>query len=140
MVDIPCGLGEGLRAHKSDGRRDVERWSKPVAQGVYVGQRLSLGTAGKARSQTVAKVANRIREIRPSGMKTGARGNVTYGGTVNPPRNRKGGAGNPLPTGVRASVLSRQSPSPDLERALGERSSRATRQGVCALAVLIENR
>ncbi len=74
MVDIPCGLGEGLRAHKSDGRRDVERWSKPVAQGVHVGQRLSLGTAGKARSQTVAKVPNRTREIRPSGMKTGARG------------------------------------------------------------------
>jgi len=76
LVDIIAALGEGLRAHKSGGRCDVERWSKPVAQGVYVGQRLSFGDPGKARLQTVAKVANRTREIRPSGMKTGARGNV----------------------------------------------------------------
>ena len=34
-----------------------------------------------------------------------AAGNVAYGGTVNPPRNRKGGAGNPPPTGARASAL-----------------------------------
>ncbi len=80
-----------------------------MAQGVYVGQRLSLGTAGKARSQTVAKVANRTREIRPSGMKTGARGNVTHGGTRNPIRNRKSGLGHSPPTGARASDLSKQS-------------------------------
>ncbi len=30
-----------------------------MEQGVYVGQRLSFGAAGKTRSQTVAKVANR---------------------------------------------------------------------------------
>ena len=35
----------------------------------------------------------------------GAAGNVAYGGTVNPLRNRKGGAGNPPPTGARASAL-----------------------------------
>ena len=80
-----------------------------MAQGVYVGQRLSFGTAGKARSQTVAKVANRTREIRPSGMKTGARGNVTHGGTRNPIRNRKSGLGHSSPTGARASVLSKRS-------------------------------
>ena len=34
-----------------------------------------------------------------------AAGNVAYGGTVNPPRNRKGGAGNPPPKGARASAL-----------------------------------
>jgi hypothetical protein len=51
-------------------------------------------------------VANRTREIRLSGMKRGAWGNVAYGGTVNPPRNRKGGAGNPPPKGRRAPVLS----------------------------------
>jgi hypothetical protein len=79
-----------------------------VAQGVYVGQRLSFGAAGKARSQTVAKVANRTREIRPSGMKTGARGNVAHGGTRNPIRDRKSGTGHSPPTGERASVLSRQ--------------------------------
>ncbi len=79
-----------------------------MAQGVYVGQRLSLGTAGKARSQTVAKVANRTREIRPSGMKTGARGNVTHGEPRNPIRNRKSGLGHSSPTGARASVLSKQ--------------------------------
>ncbi len=79
-----------------------------MAQGEYVGQRLSFGTTGKARSQTVAKVANRTREIRPSGMKTGARGNVTHGGTKNPIRNRKSGLGHSSPTGARASVLSKQ--------------------------------
>ncbi len=79
-----------------------------MAQGVYVGQRLSFGTAGKARSQTVAKVANRTREIRPSGMKTGARGNVTHGGPRNPIRNRKSGIGHSSPTGARALILSKQ--------------------------------
>ena len=39
------------------------------------------------------------------GISGGAAGNVAYGGTVNPPRNRKGGAGNPPPTGARASAL-----------------------------------
>ena len=39
------------------------------------------------------------------GISGGAAGNVVYGGTVNPPRNRKGGAGNPPPTGARASAL-----------------------------------
>ena len=34
---------------------------------------------------------------------------MAYGGTVNPPRNRKGGAGNPPPKGARASAL------PDIE-------------------------
>ena len=47
-----------------------------------------------------------------------AAGNVAYGGTVNPPRNRKGGAGNPPPTGARASALPDRSPG-----------SRATRKG-----------
>ena len=80
-----------------------------MARGVYVGQRLSFGAAGKAQSQTVAKVANRTREIRPSGMKTGARGNVTHGEIRNPIRNRKSGLGHSSPTGARASVLSKQS-------------------------------
>ena len=44
----------------------------------------------------------RCPEFYPPGM---AAGNVAYGGTVNPPRNRKGGAGNPPPTGARASAL-----------------------------------
>ena len=39
------------------------------------------------------------------GISGGAAGNVAYGGTVNPLRNRKGGAGNPPPTGARASAL-----------------------------------
>ena len=39
------------------------------------------------------------------GISGGAAGNVAYGETVNPPRNRKGGAGNPPPTGARASAL-----------------------------------
>ena len=39
------------------------------------------------------------------GISGGAAGNVAQGGTVNPPRNRKGGAGNPPPTGARAIAL-----------------------------------
>ena len=35
--------------------------------------------------------ANRTREIRPSGMRGGLRGNVDYGGTRILPRNRKSG-------------------------------------------------
>jgi hypothetical protein len=90
-----------------------------VVQGVYVGQHLSFGIAGKTRLQTVAEVANRTREIRPSGMITGARGNVIYGGTRNPIRNRKSGIGHSSPADARASFLSKQSPRPDLARARG---------------------
>ena len=56
----------------------------------------------------MVKIANRTREIRPSGMKTGARGNVTHGEIRNPIRNRKSGLGHSSPTGARASVLSKQ--------------------------------
>ena len=73
---------------------------------------------------TVARVANRIREIRPSGMRLGARRNVTYGGNGNPPRNRKGGAGNPPPEGARASILSRPSDRPGSQGGLGNRDRR----------------
>ena len=41
---------------------------------------------------------------------------MAYGGTVNPPRNRKGGDGNPPPTSKRARALSRPhlwNPNPD---------------------------
>jgi hypothetical protein len=59
-------------------------------------------------------------EHRPSGMKRGAWGNVAHGGTVNPPRHRKGGAGNPPPKGRRAPVLSQ----PSLYTSSLERNSR----------------
>ena len=85
-----------------------------MAQGVYVGQRLSFGIAGKARLKTVAKVANRTREIRQSGMKTGAQGNVTHAGTRNPIHHRKSGIGHSSPNSVRALFLSKRS-SPLLE-------------------------
>jgi len=38
----------------------------------------------------IARVDNRTREIRPSGMERGACGNVSYGGTRNPPHIPKG--------------------------------------------------
>jgi hypothetical protein len=56
---------------------------------VYVSKHLSFGFIRKAVWGN-AMVANRTREIRPSGMKRGACGNVSYGGTRNPPHNRKG--------------------------------------------------
>jgi len=45
--------------------------SKPVMPGAYVGKHLIFGTPGKAVGGQ-AIVANRTREIRPSGMKGGA--------------------------------------------------------------------
>ena len=56
----------------------------------------------------IAQPPNRTRETRLSGMTTGAPGNVTHGGTVNPPANRKGRAGNPPPKGARAWDLPKQ--------------------------------
>ena len=52
----------------------IELDSKPVQLGVYVSERLSLRGTGKAAMKVM--VANRTREIRPSGMKWGACGNV----------------------------------------------------------------
>jgi len=52
-------------------------------------------------------VANRTRESRPSGMKTGACGNVDLwlGGTRNPPHNRKGAGRKLFAWGLRASQI-----------------------------------
>jgi hypothetical protein len=47
--------------------------------GVYVGKHLNFGCIRKVVRGN-AMVANRTREIRPSGMKRGAYGNVDYGG------------------------------------------------------------
>jgi hypothetical protein len=85
----------------------VELSSKPERSGAYASQRLSFDPSGKARWGN-AKAANRTREIRLSGMKTGARGNVAHGGTVTPPRNRKGVDGNPPPKSARAPALSKR--------------------------------
>ncbi len=79
LVDVGYGNMEGHRARKHVSRSDVESWIKPAGQGVYASQRLSFGAAGKGPRGTEAKVANRTRESRPSGMKTGASGNVTMG-------------------------------------------------------------
>ncbi len=51
--------------------------------GVYVSKHLSFGCIRKAVWGN-AMVANRIREIRPCGMKWGAYGNVSYGRIRNP--------------------------------------------------------
>ena len=87
------------------GRGRIELDSKPVLLKVYVGERLSLSGTGKAAM--IVMVANRTRETRPSGMTWGASGDEGHGGTVNPPRNRKGESGNPPPTAYRARDLSR---------------------------------
>jgi hypothetical protein len=45
---VSCdGSGKGHRAHKPVAHSDTESEIKPVAPGVYVGQRLSFGVAGK---------------------------------------------------------------------------------------------
>ena len=68
--------------------------------GAYANQRLTPVADGKAHQRN-AKTSNRTWETRPSGM-IGGLGKRGHGGIVIPPRNRKGGPGNPLPT-VRAS-------------------------------------
>jgi len=76
--------GEGHRSHRTVARSDAESRTKPAAQGVHACQRLSFGATGKGPRGTVTKVANRTREIRLSGMKTGACGNVTMGAGLRP--------------------------------------------------------
>jgi hypothetical protein len=83
-----------------------EPTGKPAAAGVYVSQHLSLAGVGKAHG-------GKPRSEPDSGNPTvrdrrGASGNVAHGGNVNPPCNRKGGAGNPPPTSARTRVLSRR--------------------------------
>ena len=51
---------------------DVELMIKPYSQGAYAGERLNLGMAGKVLRGNAA-AANRIREIRTSGMRGGPR-------------------------------------------------------------------
>jgi hypothetical protein len=75
---------EGHRAHKLVVQGDAESRIKPAEHGVHACQRLSLGAAGKGPRGTVTKVANRTREIRLSGMKTGACRNVAMGAGLRP--------------------------------------------------------
>ncbi len=84
MVGEVKERGEGHRSHKLTAPSDAESWFKPAAQGAYASQRLSFGAAGKGLRGPVTKVANRTREIRPSGMKTGASENVTMGAGLRP--------------------------------------------------------
>jgi hypothetical protein len=63
---------------------DTESRIKPVERGAYARQRLSFGPTGKGPRGTEAKAANRTREIRPSGMTTGACGNVATGAGLRP--------------------------------------------------------
>ena len=56
-----------------------ELYIKLMKLGVYVGKHLNFGCIRKVVRGN-AMVANRTREIRPSGMKRGAYGNVDYGG------------------------------------------------------------
>jgi len=56
----------------------IELVSKPTRHGAHASERLSFGGIGKAAMKVM--VANRTREIRPSGMKRGACGNVSMMG------------------------------------------------------------
>ena len=108
LVGTVCNSGEGLRTYQlGNCYSGIEPFSKPIAIGAYAYQSLSFSAIGKATVGN-AKVANRTREIRLSGMKTEAWRNVTYGGIVNPPvDSRKGRDGNPQPKSARAPDLSK---------------------------------
>jgi len=60
--------------------------------GAYANQRLNPRQVGKVHGRK-ARASNRTREIWPSGI-IGGLGKRGHGGIVNPPRNRKGEAGN----------------------------------------------
>lgn len=76
--------GRGIdRGQPGQGSSRVEPLGKRRMSGVCADQRLSLGTRRKAQWGQ-ARVANRTREIRPSGMKTGASGNVAKGAGLRP--------------------------------------------------------
>ena len=104
----PPDTAPGQVCHRSSD----EPKGKPQRERVYACQRLNLARGGKAPG-------GKPRSEPDSGNPTvrdrrGARGNVAYGGTRNPPSNRKGWTGNSPPTGARAPVLSRPrgAPSP----------------------------
>jgi hypothetical protein len=93
---------------------------KPLSSGADACQRLNLNGAGKA-------CGRKPRSEPDSGNPTvrdrrEAPENVAHGGTVHPFRNRKGGSGNPPPTGARVWFLSRpgcgKAARPDLWRGL----------------------
>ena len=93
------------RVNPAPRRERVEPRSKPHQPGAYARQRLSFGCCGKApRGQ--AKVANRTREIRPSGMKEGASGNVAMGAGLRSVGESRGDTTGPYR--ARARDLSRQ--------------------------------
>jgi hypothetical protein len=90
-----------------DVKAGVRGWRKLIILWTSLSPPLKLPLSREG-CERKATVANRTREIRLSGMKRGAWGNVAYGGTVNPPRNRKGGIGNPPPNpDFRSSLRSR---------------------------------
>ena len=78
---------------------------KPEWAGVYVSERLSLARIGKT-SWGNAKAKTGIGQSDLPGLQGGL-GKRDAGGNVHPPRNRKGGAGNPPPYRWRARALSR---------------------------------
>ena len=90
----------------TDSRSSVEPRCKLLRAGVDACQRLSLARGGKAsRGKPRSEPDSGNPTVRD---RRGARGNVAHGGTVNPRRTyRKGGDGNPPPTGARAPALSR---------------------------------
>ena len=70
---------------------DVELKIKLFIQGANAGERLSFGLNGKGlRGNAIAANPALAGEIRPSGMRGGACGNVSYGGIRNPPHIPKG--------------------------------------------------
>ena len=101
-------------------RHQDEPEGKPLSIGVYVRQRLSLNGSGKtSRGKPRSEPDSGNPTVRD---RRGAPENAAHGGTVNPFRNRKGGTGNPPPTGARVRFLSRpgcgKSARPDLWRGL----------------------
>ena len=81
-----------VRERTVDGRGDASQRLSHTAGGKVQG--------GKPRSEPDSGNPT-VRDRR------GASRNVTHGGTVTPGRNRKGGHGNPSPTGARTRFLSR---------------------------------
>jgi hypothetical protein len=126
------------RVNPGSRRERVEPRSKPHQPGADARQRLSFGCCGKApRGQ--AKAANRTREIRPSGMKTGGLGNVAMGAGLRSVGESRGDTTGPY--SARARDLSR--PDRDCGHDPGIHNpateichGRATEQGAAVIAVI----
>ena len=96
--DVPEGI-PAARSHRSTGDATMQ-----IGKVFHRETQTFLTRKAPERTDGCLMLEAVPRENPMYGISGGEAGNVAYVGTANPPRNRKGGAGNPPPTGARASA------------------------------------